>query len=154
VTPLFTTSNAGGIESGRAFIAPQRDFPTDSLAPRLIAASVSPTASDESEDLAGRVVVVGNSDFATDAYGEGGTGGVLFALNAVDWLSQDAALIQIRSKDRRPPPLVFESQTTQTLVKYANVAGIPLVLVLFAALRLWRRRQRAQLVYEPSGGTP
>ncbi|NIR61814.1 MAG: ABC transporter, partial [Gammaproteobacteria bacterium] len=62
-----------------------------------------------------------------------------FVLNAVDWLAQDEDLIAIRAKERTPPPLVFESEALQELVKWANVAGVPLVLIVLAALHLWRR---------------
>jgi ABC-type uncharacterized transport system involved in gliding motility auxiliary subunit len=147
VTPLFTTSRAGGVESGRAFINPQRDFPRDSLMPRLVAVNVTPAAADTAREATGRVVVVGNSDFVADQYAQSAPGGLLFVLNAVDWLAQDDALIQIRSKDRRPPPLVFESRTTRDVVKYGNVIGVSLLLVLFAVWRLWRRRSGSQRAY-------
>jgi ABC-type uncharacterized transport system involved in gliding motility auxiliary subunit len=150
VTPLFTTSRASGAESGRAFINPQRDFPQDNLAPQVVAAMVNPLASDSLDDSLGRIVVVGNSDFATDRSVQQDAGGLVFVLNATDWLAQDDALIQIRSKDRRPPPLVFESRTTRDLVKYGNLIGIPILLVAFASLRLLRRRRQTGQPYEPS----
>ncbi|MDH3456465.1 MAG: Gldg family protein [Gemmatimonadota bacterium] len=155
VTPLFTTSRAGGVEGGRAFINPQRDFPSDSLEPQLVAVTVNPLAVGTAREAAGRLVIVGNSDFVTDQYAGSAPGGLLFVLNAVDWLAQDDALIQIRSKDRRPPPLVFEGRTTRDLVKYGNVIGLPLLLVLFAMWRLWRRRRGSQRAYVRAGqGTP
>ncbi len=156
VTPLFVTSEAGGAEAGRAFISPQRDFPRDSLGERLLAVQVNPAASDSAPPSLGRAVVIGNADFAVDRNAQMAPEGVMFALNAVDWLAQDDALIGIRAKDRRPPPLVFESDTTQDVVKWANVGGVPMVLVLFAALRLWRRRRRAGDTYALSrnGGAP
>jgi ABC-type uncharacterized transport system involved in gliding motility auxiliary subunit len=73
-------------------------------------------------------------------------------LNAADWLAQDDALIQIRSKDRRPPPLVFESSTKRDFVKYGNLMGIPILLVVFASLRLLGRRRRTGQSYQPSVG--
>jgi ABC-type uncharacterized transport system involved in gliding motility auxiliary subunit/ABC-type transport system involved in multi-copper enzyme maturation permease subunit len=156
VTPLFVTSEAGGAEAGRAFIAPQRDFPRDSLRARLLAVQANPAASDSLPPSLGRAVVIGNADFAVDRNAQMAPEGVIFALNAVDWLAQDDALIGIRAKDRRPPPLVFESGTTQDVVKWANVGGVPLLLVLFAAVRLWRRRRRAGDTYESTreGGAP
>ena len=67
-------------------------------------------------------------------------------------LRSDDALIQIRSKDRRPPPLVFESNTKRDFVKYGNLIGIPLLLVMFASLRLLRRRRQTGQSYQPSVG--
>jgi len=147
VTPLLVTSDAAGVEAGRAFLSPQRDFPRDSLRARLLAVQVDPDAADSGAASLGRAVVVGNSDFATDRNAQMAPEGLVFALNAVDWLAQDDALIRIRAKDRQPPPLVFESRATQDFVKWANIGGVPLLLVLYAAARLWRRRQRAQGTY-------
>lgn len=147
VTPLFASSRAGGAEGGRAFVNPQREFPQDNLGVHLVAAMVNPLASDSLDDALGRVVVVGNSDFVTDQHVQNAPSGMVFVLNATDWLAQDDALIQIRSKDRRPPPLVFESSTKRDFVKYGNLIGIPLLLVLFASLRLWQRRQLSRQVY-------
>jgi ABC-type uncharacterized transport system involved in gliding motility auxiliary subunit len=148
VTPLFVTSRAGGRESGRAFISPQRDYPQDSLAVQLVAALANPLAADSVGEFRGRVVVIGNSTFASDAYADQGSPGLVVVSNAVDWLAQDDALIQIRSKDRRPPPLVFESKTTRDAVKYGNLVGLPILLVAFAGVRLYRRRRRGRGKYE------
>ena len=132
-------------------VDPQRSWPQDSLGTQVLAVLVNPLAADSAVGLRGRLVVVGNGDFAADRYAQNAPAGVLFALNAVDWLAQDEALIQIRSKDRRPPPLVFESDATRDFVKYVNLVGVPLLLILFAAVHLWRRRLRARHSYAPAG---
>ncbi len=154
VIPLFTTSGAGGVETGTAFVDPRRQLSGDSLAPRLLAALVNPAAADGESELKGRLVVVGNTEFASDQFAESFRTGLLFVLNAVDWLAQDQALISIRSKERRPPPLVFESRTTRDVVRWGNVMGVPLLLIVFASGWLFRRRQRARRVYRSaeSGG--
>jgi ABC-type uncharacterized transport system involved in gliding motility auxiliary subunit len=147
VTPLLVTSEAAGTEAGRAFLSPQRDFPRDSLEERLLAVLVNPAGSDSGDAALGRAVVVGNADFVADRNAQVAPEGLIFVLNSVDWLAQDDALIGIRAKDRRPPALVFESGTAQDIVKWANVAGVPLLLILGAAVRLWRRQQRARNTY-------
>lgn len=152
VTPLFVTSRAAGLEQGRAFISPQRDFPRDSLGVQLVAAQVNPFGADSVGEYRGRLVVVGNSQFATDRYAQSDPNGVVFIQNAVDWLAQDEALIGIRSKNRNPPPLVFTSAGVQSGVRYANVIGLPLLVVVFAGLRMYRRRRRARERYESAGG--
>jgi len=73
----------------------------------------------------------------------------VFVQNAVDWLAQDEALIAIRSKNRTPPPLAFASATMHDIVKYGNIIGVPALLIVFGALRLWRRRQITRQVYRP-----
>ena len=73
----------------------------------LLAAMVAPA--DTAKGARGRLVVVGSLDFATDRFVHSAPENLAFTLNAVDWLAQDEALIAIRSKDRRPPALMFQS---------------------------------------------
>jgi len=152
VVPLFTTSRAGGAERGQAFITPQRSFPRTGLETQLAAVQVNPLAADDTTDVPhGRLIVIGNSDFASDQSARSDPNGLLFVLNAVDWLVQDEALIEIRSKDRQPPPLV-RSPGRDAAVKYGNVIGVPVLLVLFGGVRLFRRRRLASQTYLPHQG--
>jgi ABC-type uncharacterized transport system involved in gliding motility auxiliary subunit len=97
-----------------------------------------------------RLIVVGNSLLASDDMVRRSPENLAFLLNAVDWLAQDEALIAIRAKDRRPPPLVFESASLQQAVKYVNVAGLPLVIAALGLMRLAGRRRKARLPYRPA----
>jgi len=92
---------------------------------------------------------VGAGDFASDRYARNSPENIVFVENAIDWLAQDDALIAIRSKNRAPPPLVFTSAATRRAVKYGNVFGVPLLLVVAGVLRLWRRRQMTRRTYQP-----
>lgn len=169
VTPLFVTSEAGGVEEGQAFIAPQRnDYPTGDLAPRLVGVMVNPLAAEvaaegdeedqngdrvKAEDLPpGRIVVIGNGEFARDAWVGNATRNLVFVLNAVDWLAQDEGLIAIRSKDRAPPPLVYESGFVRDFVKYGNMVGIPLLVALAGLMRLLQRRRTTRRRYTRLAG--
>lgn len=154
VTPLLTTSRAGGAEAGRVLIVPQRDFTADRLGVQLLAVQVNPLAADSVGDLTSRLVVIGNSDFASDRFTEAGSPNLNFVLNAVDWLAEDDALIAIRAKHRTPPPLVFESETERDFVKYANLAGVPILVIIAAALRLLRRRRRTRQTYHAPAPRP
>jgi len=92
---------------------------------------------------------VGSVDFASDRFVRSAPENLAFVLNAIDWLAQDEALITIRSKDRRPPPLVFSSDTKREGVKYANLIGLPLLVGAAGALRLVRRHRRSREPYQP-----
>jgi len=154
VTPLFVTSRAGGVQETTAFLDPSRTFSRDSLRSRLMALLVNPLTHDTTKGgLRGRIVVVGSSDFASDRYARNSPENLVFVENAIDWLAQDDALIGIRSKNRSPPPLVFTSATTRSAVKYVNVIGVPVLLVLAGVLRLWRRRQTTRRTYRPLAAT-
>jgi len=143
VVPLIVTSAAGGVASGEATIAPTQRFPTTNLARRVLAAQVSPRAGTRGP----RLVVVGDALFATDEMAQRSPSNLVFALNAVDWLTQDEGLIAIRSKNRIPPPLVFASTGVRATVKYLNMAGLEILLAAYGVVRLLRRRRLAALPY-------
>jgi ABC-type uncharacterized transport system involved in gliding motility auxiliary subunit len=149
VTPLLTSSRAAGTFTSVTTIAPSQDFPQRDLSSRLLAAVVSGGKESSGGKPRGRVVVVGSLDFATDRFVRTAPENLAFALNAVDWLAQDEALIVIRSRDRRPPPIVFSSVATRETVKYANVIGLPLLVALFGLVHLVRRRRRTREAYRP-----
>lgn len=143
ITPLLITSNAAGISAGQAMIDPGQQFSTANLGRRLLAVQVAPKEGKNGV----RLVVVGDAVMASDDFMQRSPENVVFALNAVDWLAQDEALIGIRAKDRRPPPLVFGSVTMQDAVKYFNVVGIPILLALYGVVRLTKRRHLAASTY-------
>ena len=153
LTPLLVTSQAGGVESGQIFLDPTRDFATDSLVPRLLGVMINPLTADSAVDLRGRVVAVGNAEFASDGYVRSAPESVVFVQNAVDWLAEEPDLIAIRSKNRSPPKLVFSSDAKRDFAKYGNLAGMPALVIVAAALRLLRRRRLTNRVYQLGGGT-
>jgi ABC-type uncharacterized transport system involved in gliding motility auxiliary subunit len=148
LTPLLGSSQATGTFTSVTTIAPTQDFPQKDLGHRLLAVMVTPPPTDGGK-ARGRVVVVGSLDFATDRFVRTAPENLAFTLNAVDWLAQDEALIAIRSKDRRPPPLLFQSPAMREGVKYANLVGLPLLVGLVGVIRLIRRRRRTRETYRP-----
>jgi ABC-type uncharacterized transport system involved in gliding motility auxiliary subunit len=154
IIPLFVTSRAGGVVTGETMIDPSRDFPQTDLKPRLLAVQVVARKAAADSASAGRVVVIGDADFAGDRSARGAPENLALAMNAVDWLAQDEALIAIRAKDRRPPPLVFASTAARQGVKYANLIGIPLLVALSGLIRLTRRRRKTREPYRPLAEKP
>ncbi len=156
VTSLFTTSRAGGVDVIQAQLHPMREWREDSLGTKLLAVMVNPFATDSvaGDRPTGRLVVVGSADFAGDRFARSAPENHTFVMNAVDWMAQDVSLISIRAKDRTPPRLSFSSDTVQDVVKYANVIGVPLALMLIAVVRLWRRRQLTRKTYRSRSPVP
>ncbi len=158
ITPLFATTASAGEETGETVLEPTRDFADSNLATRLLAVQVAPSATPAKGDSAarGRVIVVGDYDFVSDRWVRMASQNLGLTLNAIDWLSQDEAFIGIRSKNRRPPSLTFASAGAQDIVKYANVIGVPLLIVLWGIVRMARRRRKSRQPYTPiaSGSTP
>lgn len=149
ITPLFATTRAGGRATGETMLDPNRDWPQTDLGVRLLAVQVATKKTGADSASAGRVVVIADPDFASDRSARGAPENLALALNAVDWLGQDEALIAIRSKDRRPPQLVFTSGTARQGVKYGNLIGIPLLVALAGIVRLARRRRKTRESYRP-----
>ena len=92
-----------------------------------------------------RIVVVGDGTFMGDQYGT--KSNMAFFLNMVDWLSMDEGLISIRSREVTDRPLKELSGAAKRLVKYLNIFGSPLLVVLFG-LAYWQIRRAKQRAME------
>ncbi|HLU26699.1 MAG TPA: Gldg family protein [Longimicrobiales bacterium] len=152
VRPLWTTTELGGTQAPGGFISPESPPEPEpgELGPRVVAVAVeSAAAAENGQDgsgearAGGRLVVIGDADFLSDRFVRGNVQNLAFAANAVDWLAQDESLIAIRSKNRMPPPLVFESSTKQAAFKWGNLVGVPLLFVVWGAVRVVGRRRLA-----------
>ncbi len=153
LTPLLVSSRGSGVSTGETTIDPEREYPQTDLAPRLLAVQVAPTSTADSATR-GRVIVVGDATFASDAFAPQAPENLSFVLNAVDWLAQDESLIAIRSKDRRPPTLAFGSTASRDTVKYFNMIGVPALLALAGVVRLARRRRKSRAAVRPAMTEP
>jgi gliding-associated putative ABC transporter substrate-binding component GldG len=97
-----------------------------------------------------RLLVIGSADFLSNDFLDPRRGGTLvqFAQNLVDWTAQDSELVEIRSKGVEPAVLGNVPEAQRMLVKYFNLAGLP-ILVVIAGLLMWRRMEaRRQMVAE------
>ena len=152
--PLVQTSRASWAEAsldsltgdGGVAMEPEKG---DKAGPVTIGAAVSaPVQSPQAEPAAPadanapkpetRVVIFGDSDFATNAYG-GVAGNPNFFANAVSWLAQQEGLIAIRptqADDRR----VTMTARQQTMVFIASIFVVP-ALVFGAGIYTWWRRR-------------
>lgn len=111
--------------------------PPDSL---VNTAVLPPATKDVAEN---RIVVVGDADCVSDN-GLRNPANAAFIMNVVDWLSQEEGLISIRSRNVTVRPLEEVSEGNRSLVKYANVFGPPLLVVLFGIWR-WQSRRRRKM---------
>jgi len=97
-----------------------------------------------------RLLVVGDSDFASEEYlrigqylpiyQEGGT--LLF--NAMGWATEDEALTPVRTKTLTQRPLEVGSPGTILALQMINVAGVPAAFIAFGVVRWRLRRTRRQ----------
>jgi ABC-type uncharacterized transport system involved in gliding motility auxiliary subunit len=142
VTPLWTTTEAGAVQGPMEPIMPDQDWnrAPEEIGVHTVAVAVTPAE----EDRSGRLVVVGDATFVEGQFLQANASNLRFLANSIDWLAQDEALIRIRSKNRTPPNLVFQSDFERTFLKWGNLIGIPLAFVLFGAIRISGRRRRAE----------
>lgn len=89
-----------------------------------------------------QIVVVGNSAFLQF----GGRDELNFFYNTIDWLTLGEDLIHIRSHGVTDRPLKEVSEGQKLFLKYANIAGVPIVVVAFGLIRYLLRRRAKRLV--------
>jgi gliding-associated putative ABC transporter substrate-binding component GldG len=98
----------------------------------------------------GRALVIGGSSLIQNQF-FGGSGQAL-ALNLVDWLLLDEAMMAIRSRGLTVAPLPELSDTMRTTLKYLNILGVPALLVAAGLVR-WRLRERRRRSVRLEEGT-
>jgi ABC-type uncharacterized transport system involved in gliding motility auxiliary subunit len=102
------------------------------------AASTTP-ATGEALKPETRIVVFGDSDFASNAYGGGALGNVNLFANAISWLAQQENLIAIRpteAADRR----VTMTPQQQTMAAITSIFVLPGLVFAAGIFTWWRRR--------------
>ncbi len=89
-----------------------------------------------------RLVAIGDSEFAANAYFGTQFNGDIF-LNCVNWLSVDENLISIRPKNPPPDKRVMLTAAHEKMMFYFSVVLLPLIpLVIGVVVRVIRRRKR------------
>ena len=145
LTPLWETTESGAFHAAGGMIIPDQEWnvPESDLAPRAVAAAVLP----EDGETSGRMIVIGDASFAEQQFVRANSGNLLFLANAIDWLAQEEALINIRSKDRTPPQLAFQSDASRNVLKWGNLVGVPLLFSIVGMARVTGRRRRAEAIW-------
>lgn len=90
-----------------------------------------------------RLIAVSDSDMALDVFMNQNqfAGNAVFVQNLVDGLSLDPELATIRSKPVTERPIKNIDDTSRRLVKYSNIIGVSLLVIIFALIRFaWRRK--------------
>ena len=157
VIPLWNTTESGGVNPAGSPVQPGMELAAAQGAPGVhtFAVAVDPSLADAGDEESGdaeveadlpggRLIVVGDGDFLEDSFAQQNVQNLAFAANAVDWLAQDEALISIRSKDRTPPALVFESDSSKGALKWTSLIGVPALFILLGFARVTGRTRRAE----------
>jgi ABC-type uncharacterized transport system involved in gliding motility auxiliary subunit len=144
----YRVPQRGGAATGRRVLAVALSgtFPAR-YAPAGGAKAGQDSSAPPEPGLPTRAVVIGDEDFATELMQfSDSLYNVLFVENAVLWLSGNEDLLSIKARAPEAGRLdrIADPQLRRRLmlaVEMINVAGIPLLVALFAALRLAGRRK-------------
>ncbi len=91
----------------------------------------------------GKIIVIGDSDFIVDSFVNNNPDNLNLFLNLVDSLSLDNDLIEIRSKTATSRPIDETNldDAGRAKLRYMNVFGITVVVVVFGIARYYLRRR-------------
>ena len=143
-SPLAETSLQSWAEQDTETSEAQFDEGVDVQGPLTLVATVEtpPILSSEemaaAPDLKTRLVLIGDSDFASNEFAtEEGNGWLL--LNAINWLAEEESLIAIGPKGTQPRQ-VFLSQVQASAIFFVSVILLPLALLATGVVVWWQRR--------------
>ncbi|NQU77873.1 GldG family protein [Candidatus Falkowbacteria bacterium] len=88
------------------------------------------------------IVFVGDGDFMQDGFISRFPDNRVFFENVIDYLSLGEELIAIRSRGVSDRSLKEMSDGTKGAVKYLNILGVTVLVVIYGVLRFWRRKKK------------
>jgi len=95
-----------------------------------------------------KIFVLGCSQMLHDNMldAEGRTTNATFILNVVDHLNGEDGIAQMRSKQQTLNPVAETSALAKVIIKTFNIAGLPVLVVLFGLLILFRRNLKKKKI--------
>lgn len=147
VVPIALTGNESWAETNLSTLE-QGDAAFDPVSgdlqgPLPVVVAVEYKAPEAKKDskpaIPNRMVIVGDSDFLNNSY-VGLSGNNEFALNIIQWLSQDDRFISIHPREPEFQPL-FLTAGQRTLMLFSVVAALPLAALVTGGTALWRRKR-------------
>ncbi len=138
--PLLLTTRFAGVQTENIVLNPnQASFSDENLKEHILAVAISGPRQSSSK-FAGKMIVVGDSDFITDQFAQNAPQNIAFALSALSYLSEQDTLADIRVKRGDPPRLLFRSDTEPMLIKYGNLAVAVIAPSAFITVYSLKRR--------------
>jgi gliding-associated putative ABC transporter substrate-binding component GldG len=98
-----------------------------------------------------KIIVIANGNFAANSepgQSELNSDNINFAANAIDWLSDDTGLIELRTKAVTSRPLEQPEESTKNLIKYINVLSPMLLVILIGVTNRYRSRRKRKRLAE------
>jgi len=139
VSELFASSSDSWAETSYMSSTVGFDASTDTSGPLPMGVAIEPSTSDSGM---GRIVVIGDSEFAGDnvlSSFTSGIGNTDIFLNAVSWLAQEDTLISIRSVELEDRSVVLTGPQARGIV-YSSLLFAPIVVLLIGGYVWWKHR--------------
>ncbi len=142
VTPLAFTNPKSWAETNFKADKPQYDEKEDLKGPFSLATAVSlaKPKNKNMKERSPRMVVVGDSDFASNSFLRFSGNKDMF-LNMINWLAQEENLISVRRPKAAKIGTIHINQKEGNAYFYISVVAIPLI-VFFSGTFVWFRRRR------------
>lgn len=96
----------------------------------------------------GKIFLMASSDMLTDTIldTDGNSPNAMYILNLLDYLNDREDIAVMRSKEQRFNPLMDTGAGVKTIVKSFNIAGLPVLVVLFGFAVWFRRHSRKKQI--------
>ena len=150
VVPLLETTEFAAIDFNYGDVRPNspvfEEVTRGNFVQALMGAAIVQRDIPDGQD-AYRLVVFGDSEWLTDGVLPRAQENVALGLNLVDWLAQEDTLAEVRSKVVSSRDLLFTSSTHKNASQWANVAGVPLLIVMVGLVRSLRRKRFGFTMY-------
>ncbi len=95
-----------------------------------------------------KIFIISSSDMLTDNVldQEGRSSNAVFVMNVLDYLNNREEIAIMRSKEQRFNPLRESEAGTKTFLKSFNIAGLPILVVIFGLFVLLKRHSRKKRI--------
>jgi len=91
----------------------------------------------------GTILLIGDSAFITDRSIRNFNSNAFFFLNLADYLTNNKALVGIRSRGNGIIPIKPLENSTKELIKWIGILLIPLIVIIFGIIRMFLRKKMA-----------
>jgi len=146
-TPLAFSSEKAGTENPPLYFNVNRnwqekDFPLSNL---VVCGVLSGKISG---GVSSKIIIVSDGDFPINGEGQQTRqlppDNVNFMVNAIDWLSDDTGLIDLRSKGVASRPLDQMEDGKKAMLKYLNFL-LPIILIIVVGIVRWQYRRNLRM---------
>ena len=147
-SPIAFTSEHSGIENCPVYFDINKLWTNKDFIKSKI-----PVAGILKSNTGGKIVVIGDGDFAINGSGRSAhtvaMDNVNLMVNSIDWLSDDTGLINLRTKSITSRPLKQISDNKKAFLKWLNFLLPILLVIIYGLIRVqYRRNQRIKRMEE------